>query len=282
MSALSSRLWLNLGLLALGAVLVAIVWFKPGKSPAPINYLLALDPAAISVIRIKREGRTEIRLAQRNSRWWLSAPIRVEASRARVNSLLGLATKASAARYAADELDLDQYGLSVPLATVYLDGAAIAFGTANPITNRRYLRIGDTVHLVADDGFDPITADLGAYVSNRLLAAEGRITELRLASLELSRANGQWHVSGAELSAEAAQQLIDAWQQASALWVGEQRVDAQQADIELTVDDGTRLAFAILAEQPELVLGRAELGLAYHFKQSTAERLLHPFRAGER
>jgi hypothetical protein len=77
------------------------------------------------------------------------------------------------------------------------------------------------------------------------------------------------------LSADAIQTLIDAWQNAAALWVKPYAKGTPQGSItvQLTTPAQT-LHFDIMARQPELILARPDLGLQYHFSAESAKALL--------
>ena len=273
MTVLGSRAWRNLALLMLLGVLVLIVVWRPSESPQPAHKLTNLAVESIEHIRIARMGKPDIQLQRREGNWWLTAPIEIAANEQQVEGLLNLAAKTSHSTYPAAQVELSEFGLKPSLATVYLDSEALAFGAINPVNRRRYVLINEGVHLVTDDGFDPYTAKPSAYVSNRLLPANVQIARLSLPGLTLSRGQDDaWNRDN--VSTEQTEDLVAAWQSASALWVSDASNVADQPLVTLDLSNGDRLQFAIMAKEPELVLARPDLALAYHLPASDADKLL--------
>lgn len=257
---MSSRTWINLILLGLIAALSSIMVFKPGQHPESALSLTQLEPAQINRITIHRLGKPEIRLALQKSGWRLTAPIEIAARQAAVNTLLRLAVTPSLGSYSVKGLDLAEYGLAPALTTIELNETAIDIGAPNPVDQRRYLRINDTVHLISDDLYDIYATAPTAYVATELLPKEAKIQRLKLPGMELEQAT-------------KLNKLVDAWQNASAQWV--QAYDGAKTPNRVTVSltDGQDLRFMITATQPQLVLARPELQLQYHLPPKQIERL---------
>ncbi|MGH8504218.1 MAG: DUF4340 domain-containing protein [Gammaproteobacteria bacterium] len=274
---MTARAWLNLGLLTVLAALAAIAWLRPGQTPPQDARLLNLEADAIDRIAIERAGKPAVRLEKRNERWWLTSPIEIRASEARVASLLELAIKTSHARYAAAGLELARYGLAAPPVIVKLNGEAVAFGQVNPVNQRRYVQVGDTVHLINDVLFDLETAGAAAYASAALLPGDTNIRALRLPDIDINRTqSGTWASSPTALSRREIKTTLRAWRQASAIRVSayEKRPSPDRVTVEL--EDGGAIVFDVIAREPALILARPGLRLQYHLPTGTAESLLSP------
>ena len=274
---MSSRTLINLILLGLTVILTLAIVFKPGQRPEPAITLTDLDPTDITRITIRRLAKPEIRLEWQDSGWQLMAPIEIAANRIPINTLLQLAFKDSLARYPVKELDLATYGLDPALATIVLNNTEINVGAPNPVTQRRYLMIDDTVHLVNDDLYDIYSTESASYVATRLFPAEHKIEHLSLPWLELSKTQrDRWEVSsgdGATLPDEPST-VVEHWQNASAQWVQTYNGTETPSKVTVTLENGQTLHFIITVIQPQLVLARPELRLQYHLHAERGAKLL--------
>jgi len=273
---MSTRTWINLILLVLIAALSSIMVFKPGQHPESALSLTPLEPAQINRITIHRLGKPEIRLELQQSVWRLTAPIELAASRAAVRTLLRLAVTPSLAHYPVDSLELAEYGLAPALTTIKLNDIAIDIGAPNPVDQRRYVRIHDTVHLISDDLYDVYATEPAAYGATKLLPEEAKIQRLALPGMEIVlSANHQWQTKAPakDLTSAKLNKLVEAWQNTEAQWV--QTYDGIKTPNNVTVSltDGRELRFMITATQPQLVLARPELRLQYHLPAKQIEQL---------
>jgi hypothetical protein len=274
-----NRWLLNLALLALVAGLALVLFYRPGQAPAPKAPLTALAPEAVTRLRLARPGQPDIELAKADGRWRLTRPFAARANRFNVENLLSLAGAPTEARLAADAATLAQYGLDKPLERVTLDDEEIAFGALHPFNDRQYVRYRDAVYLVPAHLYGPAGYTVGQLLDPRLLEPGTRITALRLPGFALTLTDGTWQRRPEDkgLSGDRLNDFVAEWQHASALSVERYRGAPVRARIELTVTHGaaTRtLALGVLAEQPELVLHRADEGLEYHFPADLGRRLL--------
>lgn len=255
---------LLLGALVLG--LVAAVYFSREKPEPPPPPLTTLSSGDINRILIQHAGRPDIRLEKRQNTWWLTAPVKTRAESVEVTAILGLAAHPSQRRYPVTEMNLAELGLGPADWTMQLNDLRIEFGTTDPIESRRYVRLGDTVHLVEDPPSAALDADYNDLVARRLLPAGARITRLQLPGLALNRTDKKgWEVTpkSADQGADAAQQLVDAWLNAQAMWITtfDPKLPAQGAVNIQTGDETFR--FSILQRDDQLILARPELGVQF-------------------
>jgi hypothetical protein len=277
---INTRTRINLFLLVVMGGIGALLYLRPGKTPESLPALTTLRGEDISRITVLRTLKPDIRLALRDTGWMMTAPIEIDASMARVNALLGLATTPSLARYSARERQLADFGLAPSLSTVVLNTTPIHVGRVNPVNNRRYLLIDETVHLVQDNLYDIYTAEAASYASNRLVPAGRKLTRVQVPGLYLvQNAKGGWSVQFGDkrLAAKQIRELIEAWQHATALWV--QRYGGVQIgdQISLYLDDGVTRNFHIIATEPQLILASPELNLQYHLPARYKEQLVPNF-----
>ena len=269
---MTARAWLNIGLLAVLAGLAAVAWLRPGQTDAR---LLQIDAEAVNHIVIERRRKPVIRFEKRHRQWWVTSPIVVRASPARVASVLELTITTGDTRYPAASLKLARFGLANPGVTVKLNGRPIAFGRINPVNQLRYVRTGHTVHLISDVLFDLESSGAAAYASTALLPAAVKIRALRLPDIDISRAQGSsWNTSPAALPPRAIKNTLRAWREASAIRVGTYRKKPSGDRITVELENGSPVVFNIVASEPELIFARPALHLQYHLPATSAASLL--------
>ncbi len=276
---MTTRGLLNLLLLLGVAALAAVAIYQPGIAPTPPPVkITALTPQQISRIHIERPGKDAITLQKLDGHWRITEPQQLPADDGHVNSLLRLVQETSQARFPAKPEDLHKYKLDKPAVRLTLNDQVFAFGDIDPINGRRYVQIGNTVHLTTDMYFYQLDADMPSFVSTHLLPDKASINALTLPDIALTHdAQGHWQVKPDKpgLSADAIQTLIDAWHNTTALWVKKYVKGNAQGSITVQLKDPAQeLHFDIMARQPELILARPDLGLQYHLSAESAKALL--------
>jgi hypothetical protein len=274
---MSSRTWLNLGLLILAGVLAIVTVYLPGvKKPAPFPALTSLNPAAITSIRIERDAQPAIILKKEASVWRLTEPLQLPANTVVVESFLGLAQTASHAQWMAASLDLEKFKLKSPRIHVRLNDVELGFGDTEPLEGRRYVLAGDTVHLINDGYYPKLIAPPAYFVSLALLPGPEPITEIELAGLTLAHHAQGWSAQPGA-SPDAINTLAQEWMAAQALQVKLYSAPGSQdeaAEIITLRQGAEQLRFLIVSRTPELILARPEIGIQYHLPQDAAQRLL--------
>lgn len=274
---MNKRNLLNLVMLLLVAGLGLLAWLEPGRSPEPQAVkITALDPAAIERIRIERPAGL-LEMVRRDGRWQLTAPQAAPANTIRTDAIVSVATIDSLNQQPIAGLDLATYGLDEPKARLQLNDVTIDFGAAAPLDNRRYVRVGDTLHLIPDLRYYQLIGPWSGYVSLRLLEEGTQLERIALPQLVLVNDNGSWmpEPKPEQWSADAATALAQRWQNVQAMEVREHKGAATGDEVRLQVRGQEQpLRFVIAAREPELVLVRPDLGLAYHLVASQAQELL--------
>jgi hypothetical protein len=273
----NKRNLLNLVMLLLVAGLGLLAWLEPGRSPAPQAVkITALEPASIERIRIERPAGL-LEMLRRDGRWQLTAPQAAPANTIRTDAIVSVAAIDSLNQQPIAGLDLASYGLDEPKARLQLNDVTIDFGAAAPLDNRRYVRVGDTLHLIPDLRYYQLIGHWSGYVSLRLLEEGIQLDRVELPSLALVNKDGSWvpEPKPEQWSADAATALAQRWQNVQAMEVREYKTAATGDEVRLQVRGHEQpLRFVIAAREPELVLVRPDLGLAYHLVASQAQELL--------
>ncbi len=275
---MTTRAWLNLVLLLLMAGLAAVAFYAPDPEKTPANPALThLKPADIRRIVLTRGGQEIADLSRRGNQWQITAPRRLPANDEKVQSLLRLVEEESLEHFAVAGMKLADLKLDPPEIVVRLNDVGLDIGDTDPVNGRRYVRVGDTVHLIGDTYFFLLETDLASLVDLKLLPQDASIAQLALPDMTLTAtAQGGWHLEPDKpgVAADARQTLIDAWRHASALWVKPIEPGTAVGTVRIKRKDQGEWMFEIRAREPELILARPEWGLQYHFPAEQAAPLL--------
>lgn len=280
MSAVSGRTWLNIGLLVLVAGLVALVVYQPGIQPpeAPVT-LTSLTPAQVDTIYIERKNRDgNITLKKDQGQWRMTEPLALPADAATIEQVLRLADTRSFRHYPITEVDPTKLRLASPQVQLHLNDVEIAFGDKDAMESRRYARIGDTVHLINDDDYYILLAQLTQFADKSLLPDDKQAIEIILPDAHLVRQDDkQWNLKTAvaELSPTAVDVLAEEWRNAEAETVNlyEQRSSRGTVIVHLEGAENP-LQFEIVQRKGQFILARPDLGIQYGFPEDIGDRLL--------
>lgn len=270
---MQKKLWLNLILLAMIAALVALAWLEPGKEEPKTHTLGELDENAVDRITLK--GKDTLVFEKRQGRWWLSAPFAAPANEIRIRQLLDIAKSESEAQYPLKSDELAKYELDKPKAELTVGTLHLIFGGYEPIDMRRYVRIGDTLHLVNDDFSHHLSASATDFVEKKLLPDGAQLNELFLPGLKASKGqDGKWVFEPPNNAAEGIGDLLNAWTQARAIDVKRLEQPTQGDIIRIGFSDHAPVEFVILQREPDLILARTDWGLQYQIAGESTKALL--------
>jgi len=276
---MSSRTLLNLMLAGVALLLGLVVFYQPGlEEPSAAAPIANLSADSISSIRVTRKERTPLVFKKTASGWQLLKEQALPASEFQVRALLGIPGTRTGRSYPVSALDPGSVGLDPPQATLLLNDTLIDIGNTEPLDNKRYIRLVDTIYLVTDIYQHLINADWTNFVERRLLPAEAALTGIELPGLALTMDNdGQWQTSAEAFAdnAPAIQALVARWQATNASYIRRYDGTATTASITLTFSDDTEAVILYINEQAtELVLARPDWGLQYHFPADMRTTLL--------
>jgi hypothetical protein len=269
-----SRLFINLGLLTLIAILATVAIMKPGKKEAEPFPLLAVDLQGMK--RVTLQNKETLVFEKQDGQWRLTAPFAAPVNQVRIGQLLDVAKATTEASYPLKPEEAGQFGLDAPEAVLTLGDNSLQFGGTDPIKMRRYVRLGNTLHLVEDNFFHHLTATATDYVDKRLIPEGSKIQEIQLPGLKaLRNAEGHWTVEPTSESSTDLAELASVWATSRAIDV--RRMDAKVVGetIRIGLVEGAPIEFIILKKSPELVLGRRDLGLQYEVTSETSRELLN-------
>jgi hypothetical protein len=147
MSPVTRANWWLSGLALLLAT--AAWWCQQGSRPVT-ETITALPITQIKEIRILRDGQPLSRLTRRNQDWIWSSSGKAVQDEEWVNKLLHIARLPSLHHFPVDPARLADFALEPPRYTLILNDLPLEFGKLDPASGLRYLRVGQTIHLITD------------------------------------------------------------------------------------------------------------------------------------
>ncbi len=279
MTGLRVRVLVNLALLGLAFGLAAVIWLDPWRQepPAP-EKLSAIDPSTVNSLRIERPKRAPIAIERAGSGWRVISPISLPANSYRVAALLGIASAPVHDAFRAEGNDLRQFGLDPPKVRLLLNQHEFRFGDAEPLRGFRYVHYGPDVHLVRDNFFHHLLSTAPAFVDPAPIGSDERAESVSLAEATVRLEDGRWRVDPPDLrlSIDAAERLASAWSSARATSVKafEPGLDWSE-EVRIQLDGQPEpLRFVVARLQHQLVLGRPDRQVQYHFPKQAGLALV--------
>jgi hypothetical protein len=281
MTRLRARALVNLVLLSLVLGLVLFIWLDPWRGPPPLRERLsAIDPSQIRKLRVEGSKRSPIELTRGNSGWRLVAPLSLPANEYRVAALLGLASATVHDTFHAQGKDLTEFGLQPPKAKVLLAEHEFRFGDTEPLNGWRYVGYGPNVHLITDHYFHHLLATAPAFVDPAPIGEDARPAGFSISGVKLWLENGRWRINPPKgsSSGDDGERLANAWSSARASSVKgfDSGLNWEQTVLVELEGEDEPLAFRVARLEYELVLGRPEWKVQYHFPKKAGLRLLLP------
>jgi len=280
------RWLLNLALLSLMLMLGGLVYYtieqdKPAESPK----LTELDAEQVQNIRIERADKAAVVLMKDALGFWqMTAPLTLPASDFQVQSLLRQLSETDYQLLESDNLNLADFKLESPLASIKFDQLTMEFGDNSPIDHgQRYVRVKPKVYLLKDTVFYTLNNNALSYVNRSLLGNNPKITELKMPDYHFVFNEDKWTVTTTfsaddiDTSQDALNGLIDNWQNVSAYDVESYSANSPtEGDIEITLlGQEPSLHLTIVSKTPDLVLARPEKGVQYKLSMTQVDKLLH-------
>jgi hypothetical protein len=276
---MSTRSWLNLGLAVLVAVLAAVAYLQPGiEPPAEPPRLTALEPAAVTRLRVEAPDQPAVVLEKQAEGWTLKEPLALPANDFRIRTLLEVLEAPSDRQLPVAGLDLARFGLAPSKAVLVLDDLRLELGDTESLSGRRYVRIADTVHLTTDRFYQSLTGGAPSFVHLSPLGPKADPVAIALPEQRFRLDAGRWQIEPdpGEVAADAVARQVEAWRHAQAITVRAYEPPAGAAtSVAVTLaGKDTPVRFEVVETPHALILARPEAGVQYHLPTEAASRLL--------
>lgn len=294
---------INLALFCAIVILGLVAWLDP-FSPAPPQYdnLISINKQSIQKISLIKAGQTsfsvEKEISQPESIWQIVQPIKIPANLMKVNQLLNLTSTNSLRQYQIKSEHLEKLGLAEPAWEIVFETGAeskgnnspgkarekiiIGFGKTEPVSQRRYVLVNDTVHLI-NDRISQFNFGSPLMLANLdILPVDKSVKEVHLPDRVIRRVDGQWESSSPaekSVSQTTYKEFIDEWRYAQASRVAladksESNNDAKPVTVVLEKAEQP-IHFMVEASGQDFIVTNKDWGVRYYLNGSVGEKLLH-------
>lgn len=269
---MNTRNLTNLALLIFIIIAASLAIFD-SNDKATKQAITSLQQKDIVNITIKRSGKKDIYLEKKHNAWRLKRPYNTATNQFRMDTLLRLIETLPQSTYPLK--NTAQYGLNKPkLEVTFNNGESnsvtIKFGDSEPIKMRRYIAVGDKLHITNDTYFYALNSIATDYINHKLLPDDIKIVQLDLPDLKLKIEDNVWNVTPnpKDFSADQVNELIAEWTNAQAIDIKPFEVKADfpsKQVIKIYGEDASTLTFYILKNEKEFILVDKLKGLKYSF-----------------
>lgn len=278
-----SRTFLNIALFVVVALLAVYIYITGQDEQAAIKneQLTQLSAGEVSQIHIQHNQR-HIELIKQGDTWRMRQPIDIEANSFRIDTLLKLLDTVSHASYPAIKLDPGKYGLDDASTSIRFNDVTLDFGIINPINNYRYVRRGETVHLIDDHYYPLLSSQTGTLVAREMIAGDAVIEKLVLPEQTLYKDEKNRWRSSSDIDPDAINETLYQWKHGQSFGVHNYMQRDSLAEISVFLAGNTdAVRFYVTDIEPWLIIARPELDIEYHFNLEFYDRLLQPGAGSE-
>lgn len=282
--------WLvNLGLLLLIAAIVAFIYLRPqpGQEGAAVHEISDLRLADFSRLSVEFPAKAPVTFEKIEGYWHLTQPYKTRADQTSVQRILSIVAATSTEKFST--ADLAKFGLDQPKLRLKLDDKEFIFGTYNPVSGEQYVAYGDNVYLISTIYAESAGTQVVEMIDKSPLKPTEKIAGFDFSRLEqwedirlnVDLLGGNWKVSAENarpVQDEMNEWLEITWKQSPAKSVEPYKPDhnATYPSFQVKLQGGGKVHFDKLQEAPELLLGRPDEGLIYHFAPDIGFAMLNP------
>jgi hypothetical protein len=284
--------WITLGVLAACvAALGLFVWLTPPQTQRNTTAVATLKPAGVRALRVQFRGKTVAVLERRDAEWLLVDPVKAPADAFQVLRVLAVLDARSTAQY--PTTDAARFDLDPPQTELIIDGQRFGFGAINTVTREQYLLAQNQIHAVETRYATAIPTNANALIRRSIFAAGETPVRFDFGAFNVSHDGNKWSVTpqknnegnkaghnDGDISQDDFNRWAAQWREGSALRAavtdasGSDAAKAAPREIFVTLKNGTKIPLAIVQEQPELVVRRADLGLQFTFTGDIGRQMM--------
>ena len=292
---MKNRWILNLVMLLLVGGMIAFLYLRPqAKIDSPNEYAVSnLKLADFTAIKVEFPALKAMSFEKVDGFWRMTEPYKARADQMSVQRILSIIAATSEDKFSGK--DLEKYGINNPELKLQLTSSKgteeFIFGTHNPVTEQQYLAYKDAVYLV-QAGYAEAASVQSIELVDKLPLGPAELKQIsgfdfsRLEQWEEVRLNidmvdGNWkaNVAKAKPTQNEMNEWLDfSWKQSPAksveLYAPNRKVVYPSFEVKLK--DGKSIHFDKIQESPELLLGRPDEGILYHFSNDVGFTMLNP------
>ena len=292
---MKKRWLLNLVMLALVAGLVAFLYLRPkAKIDAPLQHEVSdLKLADFTQVKVEFPAQAPTSFVKIDGLWRMTSPYKTRADQISVQRILAIIAAKSLEKF--PNTDLTKFGLDNPQLKLKLTKSTgdevFSFGTFNSVTEEQYVGYNNAVYLLPGSYAEAATTQAIELIDKTPLTKNEikQIAGFDLSKLEQWQANalnidlydGNWKTNDtkAKITQNEMNEWLDfSWKQAQAkqveLYLPDRKVAYPSFNVKLK--DGKKVHFDKISEAPDLLLGRPDEGIMYHFSNDVGFNMLNP------
>ena len=292
---MKNRWLLNLVMLAVVAGLVTFLYMRPQANidAAPQHEVSTLKLADFTVIKVEFPTKAPTSFEKVDGLWRMTAPHKTRADQLAVQRILSIIAAKSPEKFPAT--DLAKFGLDNPRLRLKLTNTAGAqefvFGTFNPVSEEQYVAFNNAIYLLPGN-YAELASTQPMELIDKIPLASGEAKQI--AGFDFSRleqwvdvrlnvdlAEGKWKVNApnAKITQNEMNEWLDfSWKQAQAnkveIYTPDRNAGYPSFDVKLK--NGKSVTFDKIQESPDLLIGRPDEGLMYHFNADAGFNMLNP------
>jgi Domain of unknown function (DUF4340) len=292
---MKNRWILNLVMLAIVAGLVVFLYLRPQQATTEVaqHEVSQLKLADFSQIKAEFPARAPLAFEKKDGFWRMTAPYQTRADQLSVQRILSIIAAKSTEKYAAT--DLEKFGLDNPQLKLTLAGsektATFLFGTVNPVSGDQYVNFKEAVYLLPLNYSESASTQAIEMVDKSALSVAeakqikgfdfARLEQWEETRLQVDLVDGKWNtnLTKAKITQNEMNEWADfSWKQNPSKSVEIYTPDRKQTypSFEIKLKDGKKIHFDKIQESPDLLLGRPDEGLLYHFSNDVGFSMLNP------
>ena len=292
---MKNRWILNLVMLAVVAGLVAFLylWPKASNDEPSLHEVSVLKLADFTAIKAEFPAKVPTSFDKVDGLWRMTSPYKTRADQISVQRILAIIAAKSKEKFPAT--DLEKYGLDKPELRLKLTKAAgdeeFSFGTFNSVTEEQYVGYKDAVYLLSGSYAEAATTQPIELIQKTPLTKNeaqqiagfdfSKLEQWQANALNVDVADGKWKTNEpkAKITQNEMNEWLDfSWKQAQAkqveLYTPDHKITYPSFDVKLK--DGKKVHFDKIQEAPDLLLGRPDEGVMYHFSNDVGFNMLNP------
>lgn len=292
---MKNRWILNLVMLAVVAGLVAFLYLRPkvNSDAPPQHEVSTLKLADFTAVKAEFSAKLPTSFEKVDGLWRMTSPYKTRADQISVERIMAIIAAKSTEKFPAT--DLAKFGLDKPQLKLKLTKATgdevFSFGTFNSVTEEQYVGYKNAVYLLSGSYSEAATTQPIELIEKTPLTKNeakqisgfdfSKLEQWQANALNVDVADGKWKTNEpkAKITQNEMNEWLDfSWKQAQAkqveLYTPDHKITYPSFDVKLK--DGKKVHFDKIQEAPDLLLGRPDEGIMYHFSNDIGFNMLNP------
>ena len=292
---MKNRWILNLVMLAVVAGLVAFLYLRPKVNNDALSQheVSTLKLADFTAVKAEFSAKVPTSFEKVDGLWRMISPYKTRADQISVERILAIIAAKSTEKFPAT--DLVKFGLDKPQLKLKLTKATgdevFSFGTFNSVTEEQYVGYKDAVYLLSGSYAEAATTQPIELIEKTPLTKNeakqivgfdfSKLEQWQANTLNVDIADGKWKTNEpkAKITQNEMNEWLDfSWKQAQAkqveLYKPDHKITYPSFDVKLK--DGKKVHFDKIQEAPDLLLGRPDEGVMYHFSNDVGFTMVNP------